>query len=297
MAIDIKLIKELRETTGAGVLDAKKALESCGGDLEAATRLLREKGLAKAAKRAGRETAEGRVEGRSYLDRQGLIVEVNCETDFVGRNEAFVAFANRVADHLFARSHEGQALEELLALPFEDDPNNSPAEMLKAQMSSTGENMAVRRYERFELGDRPGMIEVYVHPGNRVVVMVEMNSESPAVAAGDAFGTLVHDLALHVAAMAPLFRTREDIPAATLEAEKATYRQMALKEGKPERIVERIIEGRLKKYYEGTVLMEQPFVKDDDVTIGGLLAQKAAELGEQVAVRRFVRYELGEELD
>ncbi len=297
MGIDVSLIKELREATGAGVLDAKKALESTGGDFEAAVLQLREKGLAKAAKRAGRETNEGRVEARTKGTQSGLLVEVNCETDFVGKNEGFIEFANHVADHLFATAQEGQPLDELLQGPFVGDEATTPAELLQSLISSTGENMAVRRYVRFDLGNRPGLIEMYVHPGNRVAVMLELNGETAKTAARDAFVDFAHDLALHIAAQAPVCVSREQLPADTLAAEKETYRKQALDEGKPEAIVERIVEGRMTKYYESTVLLEQPFVKDDKVKVADLFKQIKNDLGENVTLSRFARYELGEPLD
>lgn len=200
MNISVELVKELRNETGAGVLDCRKALEAYEGDLEKATAYLREKGLAAAAKRADRVASEGIVESYGHPGgRVGVLVEVNCETDFVARTEKFQDF--------------------------------------------------------------------------------------------------VHDVALHVAAMSPVYMTPEDIPAEELEREKEIYRQQALQEGKPERIVERIVEGRLKKFYAETCLMEQPFVKDDDVLIKDLVKTKIAELKENIIIRRFARYELGQHAD
>jgi len=297
VAISVKLIRELRAATGAGVLDTKRALESTGGDFDQAARILREKGLAKAAKRTGRETAEGHVEGRLEDKRVGLLVEVNCETDFVSRNENFVAFSNDLADHFFAVAQEGQPLEEVMNAAFFKDAGATPAEMLKGQISTTGENMVVRRFVRYELDKRPGVVEVYIHPGNRVGVMLELNSETAAGASQEAFATLSHDLALHIAAAAPLCITRDELSAEKLKAKQAIYRNQALAEGKPEQIVERIVEGRLKKFYQSAVLLEQPFVKDDKISITKLLKQNAAALGEALTIRRFARYELGESLD
>jgi elongation factor Ts len=291
------MIKELREATGAGVLDTKKALEASEGDFAEAARLLREKGLVRAAKRSGRQTTEGRIEARSEGGRVGLLVEVNCETDFVGRNQAFVAFASGLADHFFALADEEQTLDQLMARPFVTDPSTSPAELLQNQISITGENIAVRRFVRFELGDRPGVIEVYLHPGNRVGVMIELDSETAAGAAEESFAGTAHDLALHIAACAPMCLTREEMSGERLDAETEIYRTQALALGKPEPIVERIVQGRLKKYFEDVVLFEQPFVKDDEVNVGELLKQRAAELGEEITVRCFARYELGESLD
>ncbi len=227
----------------------------------------------------------------------GLLGEVNCETDFVGRNEGFVNFSNEIADHFMAMAQEDQPLDEVTAMPLSSDNSTTPAERLQDLISSTGENMQIRRFVRFELGDRPGMIEIYMHPGNRVAVMLEPNADTQAGAAQDAFVTVAHDLALHIAAMAPRYVTRDQLPAEVLEAEQEDYRNQALAEGKPERIVERIVEGRLRKYYESVVLFEQPFVKDDEITVEQLLKKVSGEIGEEITIRRFARFELGEPLD
>jgi elongation factor Ts len=297
VAVTVEEIKRLREETGAGVLDAKKALESTGGDYEAALTQLREKGLAKVAKRAGREATEGRIEARSSDSESGLLIEVNCETDFVARNELFVDLANRLADHFFAATEEGQLLDEIMTEPLVQDPSTTPAELLREQISTTGENMLVRRYVRFDLDGRQGVVETYIHLGNRVGVILEVNTEKAETAGKDLFLEFAHDLALHVAAMAPICVTREEVPATTLEEEKQSYRRQALDEGKPEAIVERIVQGRLNKYYESTVLLEQPFVRDDKVKVGELHKQVSSDLGEPITIRRFARYELGESLD
>lgn len=297
MAVSVEMVKRLRDATGAGVLDSKKALESSGGDFDRAIRLLRERGLAKAARRSGRATTEGRVEGRYQDGRAGLLVEVNCETDFVGRSEGFVSFAHGIADHLWRFAGEEQPLEAVMNLPFTEDPSTTPARWLQDQIAVTGENMAVRRFARYELGGRPGVIEVYIHPGNRVGVMLELDSTTPDGGATELFTDLAHDLALHIAASAPLWATRRDTPVERVEAERAAYRKQALDAGKPEAIVERIIEGRLRKFYGSVVLSEQPFVKDDKLQIAELIARQAAALGEEITVRRFVRYELGEALE
>jgi len=297
VTISAQMIKELRDLTGAGVLDTKKALEATGGDMERAADLLREKGLARAAKRADREAKEGRIEARSQGGRTGLLVEVNCETDFVGRNEGFVALSDLIATHLFHHAYQGQPLDEVLAKPAAGAGGRTPADQLQDMVSSTGEKMQVRRYVRYDLDERLGVIEVYLHPGNRVAVMLELTSVTLAATESAPFALLAHDLALHIAAMSPRFRSRQDIPADHLEAETARFRQGATAEGKPEKVVERIVEGRLRKYFEETVLFEQPFVKDEEVTAGQLLQQQAAALGEAITLARFVRYELGEDLD
>ena len=296
MAVTVDEIKRLREESGAGVLDAKKALESTGGDYDAALALLREKGLAKVAKRAGREATEGRIEARSADLESGLLIEVNCETDFVARNALFIQLATDLADHFFVVTGKDRPLEEIMAEPLVQDPGTTPAELVRAQISTTGENIVVRRYVRYDLDDRPGVIETYVHLGNRVGVVLEVNTESAATATKGLVVEFAHDMALHITAMAPICVTCDEIPASLLEEEKEMYRRQAMEEGKPEPIVERIVEGRLAKFYESAVLLEQPFVRDDKVKVHELLKKVSADLGETIAVRRFARYELGEPL-
>jgi elongation factor Ts len=157
--------------------------------------------------------------------------------------------------------------------------------------------MTVRRFARFELDDQPGVVEVYAHPGNRVAVMLEAHSHTPELAGTEEFLSFVHDLALHIAASAPLYVIRDQIPDHRLQAEKEAYRAQALDEGKPEAIVKRIVEGRLRKYYETVVLSEQPFVKDDEIKVGELVEHQASEWGEEIVIQRFARYELGEPLE
>jgi elongation factor Ts len=297
VAVTVEEIKRLREETGAGVLDAKKALESTGGDYEAAVAQLRERGLTKVAKRAGREATEGRIEARSSGFESGLLIEVNCETDFVARNELFIALANDLADHFFAVTEEGQPLDQVMAQPLAQDPSTTPAELVREQISTTGENMVVRRYVRYDLDGRPGVIETYIHLGNRVGVMLEVGTETHATAARDLLIEFAHDLALHIAAMAPICVARNEVPPSLLEDERHAYRRQALDEGKPARIADRIVEGRLNKFYESAVLLDQPFVRDDKVKVNELLKQVSTDLGEAITVCRFARYELGEPLD
>ncbi len=198
MEITTEMVKALREATGAGVLDCRKALEACGGDFESAVVRLREQGLAEAAKRIDRKASEGRV-------------------------------------------------------------------------------------------------EAYVHPGNRVAVMLELNCETDFVARTPDFQELAHDLALHIAFAAPRYITREEVPPEVIERERAIYRAEALGEGKPEKVVERIVDGRMEKFYQQMCLMEQPFVKDEGRTVHDIISDVAARLGENIVLRRFVRYKLGEE--
>ncbi|MCL4302360.1 MAG: elongation factor Ts [Anaerolineae bacterium] len=289
MAITTEDIKLLRESTGAGVLDCKKALQETGGDVDQAIEFLRKKGLAAASKKASREANEGLVSAYISPDgKTGVLVEVNCETDFVARTEDFQKFVAGVVQQVASRP-ELANLEALLAAPFIGDSSKTVAEKLTETIAKLGENMVIRRVARFDLtGD--GLLDSYIHTGGRVGVLVEVAGGS---AADSKLAGLVHDLALQIAAASPRYVSQADVPAEAIEAEKNIYRAQLAEDKKPDNIKERIIEGKLKKWYEEIVLREQPFVKDADLTIAKLLERHSKELGNEVEVRRFARFELG----
>lgn len=289
MAISTEDIKLLRESTGAGILDCKKVLEETGGNIDKAIELLRKKGLATAAKKASREAKDGLVSAYTSPDgKMGVLVEVNCETDFVARTDDFQNFVAALVRQVAGQPNLGSP-EALLAAPFIDNPGKTVSEQLTDLIAKLGENMIVRRVARFDLaGD--GMLEQYIHTGGRVGVLVDVAGGSPS---NSRFATLVHDIALQIAAAAPRFVSPADIPAEALEAEKSIYREQLAEDRKPDNIKERIIEGKLKKWYEEVALMQQPFVKDNDLTIAQLLQKYGKELGSDLKVRRFARFELG----
>ncbi|MBE7556549.1 MAG: elongation factor Ts [Anaerolineales bacterium] len=289
MAITTEDIKLLRESTGAGVLDCKKALQETGGDVDQAIEFLRKKGLAAASKKASREANEGLVSAYISPDgKTGVLVEVNCETDFVARTEDFQKFVAGVVQQVASRP-ELANVEALLAAPFIGDSSKTVAEKLTETIAKLGENMVIRRVARFDrAGD--GLLDSYIHTGGRVGVLVEVAGGS---AADSKLAGLVHDLALQIAAASPRYVSQADVPAEAIEAEKDIYRAQLVEDKKPDNIKERIIEGKLKKWYEEIVLMEQPFVKDADLTITKLLEKHSKELGNEVKVRRFARFELG----
>ena len=293
MAISTETIKMLREATGAGVLDCKKALEATGGDFEQATAYLREKGLAAAAKKAERVAKEGMV--KILVDGQGqvgVMVEVNCETDFVARTEDFQQLANLVLKQV-ADNPQVADLPSLLALPCADDSRMTLGERLTQVIAKVGENIVVRRFARVTRNDA-GWVEGYLHPGNRIGVILHLSAAGNRELAGSApFRELAHDLALQVAAAAPEYISSADIPAAVLQAEKAKYQAQIADEKKPDHIKERIITGKLDKWYEQVCLLQQPFIKDDTVRIGALIEQKGQQWNTPVSVAGFVRYELG----
>lgn len=278
-------VKELRDRTGAGMMDCKRALEETGGDQEEAVDLLRKKGAAKAEKRSDREAEEGTVQvAGSETEGPVAMVEATSETDFVARNDEFVGFAARAAE--VAREAdlpEGEVREgeELLDLP-EDAPLRKELNGLRAKI---GENLQLRRYVRYEPADG-AVVGRYVHFGSEIGVIVELTgAEEPDEATG-----LAREVAMHVAAAAPVGVSQDDIPAAVREREEKVLREQAEEEGKPPEIVEKIVEGRMRKFFEQNALLEQGFVKDPDVTV----AEHLREAGPDVTIRRFVRFEVGD---
>lgn len=289
MTITTADVKNLREMTGAGILDCKKALQETNGQIEQAVEYLRKKGLATAAKKSSREAKEGVV--RAYISPDGrtaVMVEVNCETDFVARTEDFQTFAASLVRQM-AEQPGLTNVEELLAAPYLDNPANSITQQLTEMIAKLGENLVVRRVARFDLnGD--GMLDSYIHIGGRVGVVVE-------VAGGEAgnsqFAALAHDLALQIAATAPRYVTETEIPAAETAAEKSIYRAQLADDPKSDHIKEKIIEGKLKKWHSEVTLLNQQFVKNPDLTIAQLLKQHSKALGREITARRFARFELG----
>lgn len=275
MAISAAQVKELRDRTGAGMMDCKKALEETGGDMEAAIDVLRSRGAAKAAKREGKEASEGVV--ASYVaDGVGALVEINCETDFVARNDEFQALASELAAHVAGHEDlDGEAEGDALLEHAFQGGDRTIDEVVTQTSAKTGEKVVVRNVARYAGGGRLG---AYVHLGGKIGVLVELDP--------GASDELARDVAMHIAASRPLAVTAEDLPAAVVSREREVYLKQVREEGKPEQIQERIVEGKLSKFFQENALLEQPFVKDPDTSVGELVGE--------MAVRRFVRYELGD---
>lgn len=277
MAISAAEVKELRDRTGAGMMDCKKALQETEGDMEAAIDVLRSRGAAKAAKREGKEASEGAV--ASYVDEAagvGALVEVNCETDFVARNDAFQAVVHDLAEHVAKHEDadgEGEG-ESLLEHGFKGG-DRTIDQVVTQTSAKTGEKVVFRNFARF---DTEGRLGAYVHMGGKIGVLVELDP--------GASEELARDVAMHIAASRPLAVTAEELPEDVVERERQVYLQQVEEEGKPEHIRDRIVEGKLGKFYKESALVEQPFVKDPDMTVGALVAD--------TRIRRFARYELGE---
>ena len=292
MAITTEMIKTLREATGAGVLDCKKALEAASGDFDKATQALKAKGLVAAAKKESRATNEGLVAVLvDEAGRVGAIVEVDCETDFVARTDDFKGFVEAMVKQV---AHETGVADvpALLARPFTRDKSITVGESLTQLIARLGENMKLSRFARVERGGA-GLVEGYTHPGSRIGVVVHVSAGSEAAARGAAFRSLVHDLALQIAAVAPRYVSLADIPPAALEAEQSKYQAQVADENKPDAIKERIVSGKLDKWYEQVCLLKQPFVKDDSLKVGDLMTQKSQELNTTLTIEQFIRYELG----
>jgi len=289
VSISTAEIKQLREATGAGILDCKKALQQANGNFDEAVEFLRKKGLAAAAKKAGREASEGIIDAQVSDDGQtAVMINVNCETDFVARTDDFKAYVDSLVEQLFADNVT--SAEELLERPYIKDTSKTVKESLTEIVAKLGENTLISQATRFDLqGD--GMLENYVHLGGRVGVLVDV---AGADRDNEKFANLVHDLALHVAAAAPLYLTESDISADTIASEKEIFKAQLAQENKPDHIKDRIIEGKLKKWYGEVVLLNQQFVKDSDLTIAQLLEKAGKEIGSSIEIRCFARYELGQ---
>ena len=288
-AVTSAMVKELRERTSAGMMDCKKALVESDGDMEKAIEWLREKGLSQAAKKASRIAAEGVV--AQYISEDGtvgVIVEVNCETDFVAKTDNFVNFCNNVAKHI-AKANPAD-VDTLLTQAFVDDASKTVSDLVSEATVAIGEKISIRRFARYET---TGVVSTYIHMGGKVGVLVEVSTDKQ----DDEIKVFAHDLALQIAAAKPEAVRREEVDAAKLEMEKEILRAQAITEGKPEKIVDRMVEGRIEKYYKEVCLLEQPFVKDGDKSIKGLMAEVAKATGANLDVVRFARFERGEGIE
>ena len=269
-------VVNLREKTGAGLIDCKRALADSNGDMEEAISLLRKKGVASAAKKAGRDAGEGIISQHLNADRsKGILVEVNCETDFVAKNEDFIAFSREVA-------------QDLLGNP-EIDLESKRTE----QVAKIGENIRISRSESLAPSGN-GVVESYVHTGAKVAVLIAISTESVlSEGSNTKVLSLAKDLCMHIAATSPVCVSRDDIPSELVEKEKEIA--LAQAEGKPARAIEKIVQGKLEKYFSTSCLLEQPFVKDPDHLIRDLLSSLGNEIGAEIGVERFIRFQVGED--
>ena len=275
MEITASLVKELREVTGAGMMDCKKALSECNGNMDEAVNWLREKGIAKSAKKESRIAAEGLA--NIYVNgNDAVIVEVNSETDFVSKNEEFQTMIDTIGNAIL--NSNATSLEEVNALPVEE---GTVADLIIAKTAKIGEKLSLRRYEKVTKADDEHFGN-YIHMGGKIAVLTVVKGANDDVA---------KDVAMQAAAMKPLYVFTEDVPADVLDAERQVQKELAMNEGKPADIAEKMVEGRIKKYYKEICLAEQPFIKDGDISVSKYVANNGGE------IKSMVRYEVGEGME
>ncbi len=309
--ISAQLVKRLREMTGAGMMECKKALVEANGELEEAIRILRTKGIASATKKESRSTKQGMIAAHiGGNGKLGVLVEVNCESDFVARTEEFQSLAADIAAHIAETKPKAVRLEDvteaeranfkqheaLYDQKFIKDQNSTVGELVKSKIAKLGENINVSRFVLYEVAGT-GMVGNYVHTGSQIGVLLEVSAGKPETLANADVKKLVHDIAMQIAAANPQCVGRENVPAALLEKERDIQKERARTEGKPEKMLDKIVEGRLSKFYEEACLLEQPFIRENTVTVSELIKTTAAKAGDTVNVTRFVRFKVGDSGD
>ena len=290
--ITAALVKELRERTGAGMMDVKSALVEADGNMDEATKILRKKGLAAAGKKAGRVTAEGTV--TSYVgDNKGVLVEVNCETDFVGRNENFRHFADAVAK--VVAGSKADSVDALNNEPWPGDADGQTVgQYTQTMIGAIKENISIRRFVRYEAAPN-AVLSSYIHAGGKIGVLVELVATSGETNAR--MNDIAKDVAMHIAAAEPRFIRRDEVTQKDLDTEREIARDAAAKSGKPENIVEKMVSGKMEKFYGEACLLEQPYIRNDKQTVTEYLASSGKESGCAYTVTRFTRYKLGEGIE
>ena len=291
MAVTAQMVKELREMTGAGMMDCKKALTETDGDMDKAVDYLRENGMAKAAKKAGRIAAEGMVFVKLSADwKTAVAVEVNSETDFVAKNADFRGFVEEVADQILVSS--AKDVESLLAEPWLKDNSQTVEQVLASKIATIGENLKIRRFERVQSA---GAVAVYDHMNGKIGVLVNAEADG----ANGKVVTVLKDIAMQVAALSPRYVSREEVDQEYIANEMEVLKNQARNEnpGKPENILEQMVKGRLAKELREICLLDQAFVKDGDLTVAAYLEKMSKELDSPIKVKSFVRFETGEGLE
>ncbi|MBD2690163.1 translation elongation factor Ts [Anabaena catenula] len=293
--ISAKLVQELRQKTGAGMMDCKKALKETDGDIEKAGDWLRQKGIASAGKKSDRIAAEGLVD--TYIQpggQVGVLIEVNCQTDFVARNDAFKALVKSLAK----QAATADSVESLLAQPYVEDANVTVDEAIKQVIATLGENIQVRRFVNFDLGDTPGVVDSYIHTGGRVGVLVQLNTQTKEASSNEEFQNLAKNAAMQVAACPNVeYVSIDQIPAELAKKEKEIEMGKDDLANKPENIKEKIVQGRIDKRLKEMTLLDQPYIRDQSISVEDLVKQVKSKIGEEVQVNRFVRYVLGEGIE
>ena len=287
MSISASMVKELREKTSAGMMDCKKALEESKGDFEAAVEWLRVKGLSAASKKADRVAAEGLVFAINS-GKNAAVVEVNSETDFASRNDGFKALVNVIANHVLnTATSSTPILEQTLA-----STGKPVGDTLKETIATIGENMVIRRFERYTVQGE-GLVHTYIHGEGKIGVMIEVGAANAAAATSAEARTFASDVCLHIAAMNPMALSQDQMNPEVVAKEKEILKQKNLESGKKPEMVDKIVEGQIRKFLAENCLMDQAFVKNPDLTISGYAKEAGKKAGGDLTVKRFVRFELG----
>lgn len=282
-------VKKLRERTGSGMMDCKKALAETGGDMEKAIDYLREKGLAKAAKKAERTASDGRIFHIVSQDgKRGVMIELNSETDFVAKTDEFNDLGNKITAHLFSKSFETPAA----LLESAHESGSTINDLVTAVIAKLGENIVLKRFARFDAAN--GRAFCYIHSNYKVGALVELDADNNSACDAPEFAELGHEICMQIAAANPLYLVAEDAPEDVIEREKAVYRQQLLDEGKPADKIEKILPGKMRKYFENTCLLEQEYIRDTDKKVKDLVAETGKKLGAKICVKRFERFAIGE---
>jgi len=290
MSISATEVKKLRDSTGAGIMDCKRALAETNGDMEKAIEYLRKRGIAKAEKKASRETKDGLIE--SYVNPEknlGVLLEVNCETDFVAKTDDFKNFVSNMVLHIADKKPAD--VTELMNQEFINDSSKSIEALQTELIGKIGENISIKRFEIYDVPD--GMVETYIHPGNKLGVLVGFKCNNHEVTQTSKFQTFARDIAMQIAASNPLVIQRNDLSPELIEKEMNIYKSQAQSQKKPEHIAEKIAQGKMEKFYQEVCLLEQSFIKDPNVMIADLVQSLEKETGETITIQKFARYQLG----
>ncbi|WP_413612813.1 translation elongation factor Ts [Bdellovibrio sp. HCB-110] len=288
MSISATLVKELREKTNAGMMDCKKALEATSGDFNAAVEWLRVKGLGAAAKKADRIAAEGTVFAQ-VVGNTGVILEINSETDFVARNDGFKALVGDVAHHVL---NAVNAVGDILEQAFHKNPTKKVGDMLKEAIATIGENIVIRRFEKYNASANT-LVHTYIHGEGKIGVMIEVAASKPEAVSNPELKTFAQDVALHIAAMNPMAISSDQIPAEVVAKEKEILTAKNIESGKKPEMIEKIVDGQIRKFLAENCLLDQAFVKNPDMKVSDLAKTVGKAVGADVTIKRFVRFELG----
>lgn len=293
--ISAKLVQELRQKTGAGMMDCKKALKENDGNIDAAIDWLRKKGIASAGKKSDRVAAEGLVDTYIQPDgKVGVLIEVNCQTDFVARNDAFKTLVKNLAQQAATADN----VESLLAQPYIEKAEVTVDEFIKESIATLGENIQVRRFVNFSLGDTPGVVDSYIHTGGRVGVLLQVIAKTDDAAGNEEFKKFAKNAAMQVAACPNVeYVSVDQIPAETVQKEKDIEMGKEDLANKPENIREKIVQGRIEKRLKELTLLDQPYIRDQSISVADLVKQVQSKVGEDITVHGFVRYVLGEGIE